>query len=161
VVTLKLPPLRERMEDIEDLIETFLERIARSTGQPRRQISREAVRMLMTYSWPGNVRELENFIERAVALGSDLMLEPIDFPTQISSRLRMLRAPGDEPLRRVGRVVPIVEVERHAILNAVAEAKGDKLLAAQMLGIGKTTLYRKLKQYESSTAEVSRNLNSS
>jgi DNA-binding NtrC family response regulator len=57
--------------------------------------------MLMTYSWPGNVRELENFIERAVALGSDLMLEPIDFPTQISSRLRMLRAPGDEPLRRV------------------------------------------------------------
>jgi DNA-binding NtrC family response regulator len=58
-------------------------------------------------------------------------------------------------------VVPIVEVERHAILNAVAEAKGDKLLAAQMLGIGKTTLYRKLKQYESSTAEVSRNLNSS
>jgi two-component system response regulator HydG len=153
VVTLKLPPLRERMEDIEDLIETFLERIATSTGQPRRQISREAVRMLKTYSWPGNVRELENFIERAVALGTDLMLEPIDFPTQINSRLTMPRAPGDEPLRRVGRVVPIVEVERHAILNAVAEAKGDKLLAAQMLGIGKTTLYRKLKQYERSTAE--------
>jgi DNA-binding NtrC family response regulator len=161
VVTLKLPPLRERMDDIEDLIETFLERIARSTAQPRRQISRDALRMLKTYSWPGNVRELENFIERAVALGTGLMLEPIDFPTQISSRVIMPRAPGDEPLRRVGRVVPIVEVERHAILNAVAEAKGDKLLAAQMLGIGKTTLYRKLKQYESSPAEASTNLSSS
>ena len=148
------------MEDIEDLIETFLERIARSTGQPRRQISREAIRMLKTYSWPGNVRELENFIERAVALGTDLMLEPIDFPTQINSRFTMPRAPGEEPLRRVGRVVPIVEVERHAILNAVAEAKGDKLLAAHMLGIGKTTLYRKLKQYESSTARTSGTLSS-
>ena len=76
------------------------------------------------------------------------MLEPIDFPTQISARLDPSRPPSEEPLRRAGRVVPIAEVERHAILNAVAEAKGDKLLAAQMLGIGKTTLYRRLREYE-------------
>ena len=149
VVTLKLPPLRDRMDDLEDLADTFLERIAKSTGQPKKEISREALRMLKAYSWPGNVRELENFIERAVALGTGEKLEPIDFPTQISSRLTLPRLSADqEPLRRVGRVVPIAEVEKHAILNAMAEAKGDKLLAAQMLGIGKTTLYRKLQQYE-------------
>ena len=148
VVTLKLPPLRERIDDLEDLIDTFLDRIAKNSGQPRKPISRDALRLLKTYSWPGNVRELENFVERAVALSSGKMLEPIDFPTQISARLNPSRPASEEPLRRVGRVVPIVEVERHAILNAVAEAKGDKLLAAQMLGIGKTTLYRRLREYE-------------
>lgn len=148
VVTVKLAPLRDRMDDLEDLIDTFLERIAKSASQPKRKISQDALRMLKTYSWPGNVRELENFIERAVALGSDEMLQPVDFPTQISSRISLQRDPSSEPLRRVGRVLPIAEVERHAILNAVVEAKGDKLLAARMLGIGKTTLYRKLRQYE-------------
>ncbi len=148
VVTLKLPPLRDRMDDLEDLINTFLDRIAKTSGQPRKEISRDALRLLKSYSWPGNVRELENFVERAVALSSGNMLEPIDFPTQISARLNPVRSSNEEPLRRIGRVVPIVEVERDAIINAVAEAKGDKLLAAQMLGIGKTTLYRRLREYE-------------
>jgi two-component system response regulator HydG len=151
VVTIKLAPLRERLEDIEELIEAFLERIARISGKPKRNISREALRMLKSYAWPGNVRELENFIERAAALSTNQKLEPIDFPTQLSSQLNPSRTPsGDEPLRRKGRVVPIAEVEKHAILKAVIEAKGDKLLAARMLGMGKTTLYRKLKQYERS-----------
>lgn len=148
VVTIKLPPLRDRMEDIEDLVNAFLDRIAKNTGQPRKKISREAVRMLKTYSWPGNVRELENFIERAVALGTGGTLEPVDFPSQLSAHMNLLRLSTSEPVRRIGRVLPIAEVERHAILNAVAEAKGDKLLAARMLGIGKTTLYRKLRLYE-------------
>ena len=149
VVTIKVPPLRDRMDDIEPLVNAFLDRIARNTGQPKRKISREAVRMLKTYSWPGNVRELENFIERAVALGSGDTLEPIDFPSQLSAHTKLPQFSTSEPARRLGRVLPIAEVERHAILNAVAEAKGDKLLAARMLGIGKTTLYRKLRQYES------------
>ena len=149
VVTLKLPRLRDRMDDIEDLVNAFLDRIAKGAGQPRKKISREAVRMLKTYSWPGNVRELENFIERAVALGTGDTLEPIDFPSQLSAHMNLPRLSTSEPARRMGRVLPIAEVERHAILNAVAEAKGDKLLAARMLGIGKTTLYRKLRQYES------------
>ena len=96
------------------------------------------------------MRELENFIERAIALGSGEILEPIDFPSQISERVNRPPISTSSSLRRVGRVLPIAEVERHAILNAVAEAKGDKLLAARMLGIGKTTLYRKLREYESS-----------
>ena len=150
VVTLKLPPLRHRMDDVKELVNTFLERISKSTGQPRKKISADALRLLQTYQWPGNVRELENFIERAIALGSGEILEPIDFPSQISERVNRPPISTSSSLRRVGRVLPIAEVERHAILNAVAEAKGDKLLAARMLGIGKTTLYRKLREYESS-----------
>ena len=149
VVTLKLPPLRERLEDIEELVETFLLRIAETSNQPKRQVSREVLRMLKTYSWPGNIRELENSIERAAVLSTNPMLEPIDFPTHISSRLKVPHVLGDlEPQRQKARVVPLDEVERHAILNAVAEAKGDKLLAARMLRMGKTTLYRKLKEYK-------------
>lgn len=148
VVTLKMPTLRERPEDVKPLIDTFLERIAKSTGQPVKRVSAEAYRILQSYSWPGNVRELQNFVERAVALGTSDMLEPIDFPTEISSRVLRTFSSGNESLRRVGRVLPIAEIERHAIINAVVEANGDKLLAARMLGIGKTTLYRKLRQYE-------------
>lgn len=148
VVTLKMPTLRERPEDVKPLIDTFLERIAKSTGQPVKRVSAEAYRILQSYSWPGNVRELQNFVERAVALGTSDMLEPIDFPTEISSRVLRTFSSGNESLRRVGRVLPIAEIKRHAIINAVVEANGDKLLAARMLGIGKTTLYRKLRQYE-------------
>ena len=94
--------------------------------------------------------ECLDLLERAIALGSGEILEPIDFPSQISERVNRPPISTSSSLRRVGRVLPIAEVERHAILNAVAEAKGDKLLAARMLGIGKTTLYRKLREYESS-----------
>lgn len=147
VVTIKLPPLRERVDDIKDLAETFLDRIANATGQPPKTLSEKALRILKTYHWPGNVRELENFIERAVALGSGSKLEPIDFPSHIDKDVVLPGlSSGQERMRRV-RILSIAEVERHAILNAVAESNGDKLLAARMLGIGKTTLYRKLRQY--------------
>ena len=66
---------------------------------------------MKSYSRPGNVRELEDFVERAMALSSGEMLEPIDFPTQISARLNLSRPPSVEPLRRVGRVVPVAEIE--------------------------------------------------
>jgi two-component system response regulator HydG len=148
VVTLRLPALRDRMDDLEKLADAFLDRIAKNTGQPRKKMSQNALRLLKSYSWPGNVRELENFIERAVALSSGEMLEPVDFPSHINMPLSPSGHSAQEPLRRVGRVLPMAEVERHAILNAVAEAKGDKLLAAQLLGIGKTTLYRRLREYE-------------
>ena len=148
VVTLRLPPLRDRMDDIEKLTDTFLDRIAKNTDQRRKKISQDALRLLKSYSWPGNVRELENFVERAMALSSGEILEPVDFPTHISTPLNHSGHPSEQPLRRVGRVLPMAEVERHAILDAIAEAKGDKLLAAQLLGIGKTTLYRRLREYE-------------
>jgi len=96
--------------------------IAKNTGQPRKEISKEAVRMLKTYPWPGNVRELENFIERAVALGTGDTLQPIDFPSQLSTHMTLQPVSTSEPIRRLDRVLPIAEVERHAILNAVAES---------------------------------------
>jgi two-component system response regulator AtoC len=113
-----------------DLAETFLDRIANATGQPPKTLSEEALRLLMTYHWPGNVRELENFIERAVALGSGSKLEPSDFPSHIDKDVVLPGlSSGRERMRRV-RIPSIAEVERHAIFNAVAESNGDKLLAA-------------------------------
>src|SRR6202042_3804934 len=95
-------------------------------------ISEDAIARMMAYDWPGNVRELENAIERAIALGSGPILHPGDLPTK----------PQNDEL------LPLDELERRAILRALREAGGDKLAAARMLGIGKTTLYRKLKQYD-------------
>jgi len=102
---------------------------------------------LMTYDWPGNVRELENAVERAVALGSGPILHVGDLPSnlQYASVERMLES--DE-------LLPLEELERRAIFRALRETGGDKLAAARLLGIGKTTLYRKLKQYETERTRV-------
>ncbi len=144
VVTLKLPPLRERKGDIPLLINHFLEKF-RQPGRPRPTLSEEAMTRLMAYDWPGNVRELENCIERAVALGSGPVLQSAD----LASNLQNFRAPAptSTPFAVEERVIPLRELERRAILRAVTDAGGDKLLAARLLGIGKTTLYRKLKEY--------------
>ena len=142
VVTLRLPPLRERKSDIPLLVNHFLEKF--SGGQRRRPVlSEEALNCLRAYDWPGNVRELENCIERAVALGSGPMLHVTDLPTNLQNphwAASAVPASG-EP------VVRLRELERQAILRAVSEVRGDKLQAARILGIGKTTLYRKLKEY--------------
>lgn len=96
---------------------------------------------IMAYDWPGNIRELENAIERAVALGSGPILHVGDLPSN-------LQYTSAEKLSDSDEVVPLEALERRAILRALRETSGDKLAAARMLGIGKTTLYRKLKQYE-------------
>jgi DNA-binding NtrC family response regulator len=140
VVQIKLPPLRERKTDIPLLVNAFLEKFSDSKGVPR-TISEDAMVHLTAYDWPGNVRELENAIERAVALGSGPILHVGDLPTN-------LQYGSPEKLPQSGELVPLEEMERRAILRALREAGGDKLAAARLLGIGKTTLYRKLKQYE-------------
>jgi two-component system response regulator HydG len=96
---------------------------------------------LMAYDWPGNVRELENAVERGVALGSGPILHVGDLPSN-------LQHGTPEHLPQNDEVVSLEELERRAILRALRETSGDKLAAARLLGIGKTTLYRKLKQYE-------------
>jgi len=106
-----------------------------------RVISEDAMRRLMAYDWPGNVRELENAIERAVALGSGPILHVGDLPSNLHY------APA-ETLPESDELVPLEELERRAIFRALRETSGDKLAAARLLGIGKTTLYRKLKQYD-------------
>jgi DNA-binding NtrC family response regulator len=95
----------------------------------------------MSYDWPGNVRELENAIERALALGSGPILHAGDLPTSLQYK-------AIEQLPQNDELLPLEEMERRAILRALREAGDDKLAAARILGIGKTTLYRKLKQYK-------------
>ena len=143
VVQIKLPPLRDRKGDIPLLVNSFLEKFT-DADAPTRTISEDAMTRLMAYDWPGNVRELENAIERAVALGSGPILHAGDLPTN-------LQYSSGERLPQNDELLPLDELERRAILRALKESGGDKLAAARLLGIGKTTLYRKLKQYESQT----------
>lgn len=140
VVQIKLPPLRERKSDIHLLVNHFLEKFS-DPERPVRSISEDAMARLMAYDWPGNVRELENAIERALALGSGPVLQLADLPSNLHSSSSDRLPPSDE-------LLPLEELERRAIFRALRETGGDKLAAARLLGIGKTTLYRKLKQYE-------------
>ena len=143
VLTLRLPSLRERREDIPLLISHFLERLARTTGQVR-TLSDDSVKLLLTHDWPGNVRELENCIERAWALSSGPIIQVADLPSDLRS------VPGSNGFRweAKGQVVTMAELEKQAILATIDQVKGDKLMAARLLKIGKTTLYRKLKEYD-------------
>ncbi|MGB7750047.1 MAG: sigma-54 dependent transcriptional regulator [Candidatus Acidiferrales bacterium] len=140
VVQIKIPPLRERKTDIPILVNSFLEKFSEANGRIR-TISEDAIARMMAYDWPGNVRELENAIERAIALGSGPILHAGDLPTN-------MQYGTGERLPQNDELLPLDELERRAILRALREAGGDKLAAARMLGIGKTTLYRKLKQYD-------------
>ena len=146
VVQIKLPPLRERKADIPLLVNTFLEKFS-DAARPIHTVSEDAMRRIMAYDWPGNIRELENAIERAVALGSGPILHVGDLPSNLQYSAAERTSDGDE-------LVPLEILERRAIFRALQETSGDKLAAARLLGIGKTTLYRKLKQYESGTAQA-------
>ena len=140
VVQIKLPPLRERKSDIPMLVNSFLEKFGDTNGKVQ-TISEDAMARLIAHDWPGNVRELENAVERAVALGSGSILHVGDLPSN-------LQYVPDDRMPKSDELLPLEELERRAILRALRESSGDKLAAARLLGIGKTTLYRKLKQYE-------------
>jgi two-component system response regulator HydG len=162
VVNLRIPPLRDRRGDIATLAMHFLGRMQNESGVER-NFSDDMLRVMSEYDWPGNVRELENAIERACALSSGPVLHMGDLPTQLQD-FRMQQGPvfaADEDDERgldraisgtaggggKGGIVSIAEMEKKAILGTIRQLKGDKLMAAKLLGIGKTTLYRKLKEY--------------
>jgi DNA-binding NtrC family response regulator len=144
VLALRVPPLRERRQDIPLLVAHFLERLGHDTGVEK-AISDDALKTLLNYDWPGNVRELENCLERACALSSANEIQLRDLPTQVYSAPMELTGVTQPS----AGIVPIAELEKQTILAALAQVNGDKLLAARLLGIGKTTLYRKLKEYAS------------
>jgi two-component system response regulator HydG len=143
VLSLRIPPLRERRQDIPILAAHFLARLTRSTGVER-TLGDDAMKAMLAYDWPGNVGELENCLERACALTTGPNLHVGDLPPAVSHLGGNLPTADGSGM---SKVIPMAELEKQTILNTIAQLNGDKLLAARLLGIGKTTLYRKLKEY--------------
>jgi DNA-binding NtrC family response regulator len=137
VFTIRIPPLRERKDDILALVHHFLERYGAAEGVA--DFSPEFMSRLMQYDWPGNVRELENSIQRAVALSSGARLDVKDLPSTLVYRTESRSSARD--------TARLQELERKAITEALEATGGDRARAAKLLGIGKTTIYRKLKEY--------------
>ena len=203
VVNLRLAPLRERREDIPQLMEHFVTAYGRN-----HIITPEAVDAMLAYDWPGNVRELENCIQHMVAVNSGPLLQIQDLPSAVqnhmvsqramslaavasagathgaavtmdpahslpqqgagpdlpfacgaadtvtsslhglAAQVAMPKSPASSSTAHGCPVLPLVEIERRAILHALDYTKGDRMMAASLLGIGRTTLYRKLKEYQ-------------
>ena len=173
VVNIRLSPLRERREDIPALINHFLSRVGGNYG-----VTAEALEVMLSYDWPGNVRELENCVQHMVAVNSGPLLHTGDLPSNLQNHLIEKKAqfltaavgretfpatfspPTKESCPAIleeaqsalmpltSSIVPLHVLERRAILNALEYTKGDRAIAAHLLGIGRTTLYRKLKEYQ-------------
>ncbi len=145
VVTLRIPPLRERVEDIPLLAEHFLEHFCGEHGKPTKGVSQEALGVLMRYPWPGNVREFRNFVESLVIFHDGSVIGSEDLPAEF----RYSRSAEDEPPVQVAHGEPrrMAEIERLAILETLELTNGRRAEAAKILGIGLRTLQRKLKDY--------------
>lgn len=140
VLTLRVPPLRDRIEDVLPLVQMLLER----DGRPELRLSPAASKILERYSWPGNVRELSNAIKHGIALARDGVIDVDDLPEE-------LRAPASIPSiapRSAENVLrPLVDVEREHVLRVIEACGGSQTEAARVLGIGRNTLWRKLQRY--------------
>jgi len=136
VITLRLPPLRERLEDLPDLVEHFLDLHCEQYGLPRKRLTEEALAVLRGHTWPGNIRELAHVLARVVLLSEG---------EEISAHLirRALQKGGESP----PGLLSLREVERQHILRVLEALGGDKRKAAEILGIDLSTLYRKLERY--------------
>jgi DNA-binding NtrC family response regulator len=140
VVTIQLPPLRERREDLPPLIDHFLRAFAKKNGKSIRGLTREAREALLRYDYPGNVRELENLVERAVVLTRDDVIGLSDLPLT-------LEAQAAEPEGGAGLVAAVEGMERRMIRDALLKADGTQTRAAELLGISERVLRYKLKKY--------------
>jgi two-component system response regulator HydG len=143
VVTLVVPPMRERREDIPLLADFFLKQYAEKNNRPIKGFTPRAVDLLMRYDWPGNVRELENVVERAVIMARGDMITPLEFPDVLQDLDEEAKA---SPLAlTAGR--SLKEVEKVMILRTLEETGGNRTHAARSLGISRRTLQLKLKEY--------------
>ncbi len=143
VIALTSPPLRTRREDVPLLIDHFVGVYCQKNGKARLGITREALDKMMDYSWPGNVRELENVVERAVVLSRGNTLGVDDLPDTVRDA-----EPSEPSTITFGVGTPLDEVELRLIRETLRHAKGDKSVAAQLLGISTRTIYRKLGEVE-------------
>ncbi|MEW6210849.1 MAG: sigma 54-interacting transcriptional regulator [Acidobacteriota bacterium] len=146
VYPIKLPALRERREDIPLLALQFLEAFRKRSNKNITGITQEALSRLRRYDWPGNVRELENAIERAVIIAQGQMITVDDLPDSV--RASAVEEDDSRKSVKIEIGAKMEEVERRMIRETLAFTKGDKTRAAQILGIGRKTLYRKLQQYD-------------
>ena len=146
VLTLRIPPLRERKQDIPLLVGHLLDRVNHA-HEMQHTIGEDALRLMLDYDWPGNVRELENCIQRACTTCSLPTVHVSDLPTQLQDFTVAPPAASNDAV--CSTITPLEDMEKQAILHAIQVLDGDKLEAARRLGIGKTTLYRKLKEYGS------------
>ncbi len=157
VVTMRLAPLRDRREDLPSLISHFL-----GMHGDGHTLSSDLLELMMSYPWPGNVRELQNCVQAMVAVNTGPVLHVGDAPSHLqhhreSSALGRLSIATNgvhtasngsaDPAPIVAPVIPLAEMERLAIIRALEYTKSDRVMAAHLLGIGRTTLYRKLKEY--------------
>jgi DNA-binding NtrC family response regulator len=141
VITIKLPPLRERKDDIPLLASHFLKKFERSLGRGGMRFSKGAMKLLLSYAWPGNVRELENTIERAAILAETDVIHSHDLPDKLRSNAMPAGADFE-----TGNVT-LEDLEREHIKRVLGKVEGNKDRAAQMLGIHVSTLYRKMQRY--------------
>jgi DNA-binding NtrC family response regulator len=142
---IEVPPLRKRKEDIPPLIAQFVRQFSQQLGKPEPDISPDAFQKLLDYSWPGNVRELQNAIEYAVVLARQSIIDVKELPAEIQLPPALQKA----ELGAISHsgVQTLDDVERNAILQALAECRGNKKKAAELLGIQRPTLYNKMKRY--------------
>jgi DNA-binding NtrC family response regulator len=141
VVAVNLPPLRERRDDIPLLVKAFLDEFNRENGKQVRELTSEALNLLLAYDWPGNVRELRNVVEQMVVLARADRLTVRDVPPQVR---------GGADLTKISVVrtgMTVEEAERQLIMQALKETDGNRTKAAQKIGISRRTLHRKLKEY--------------
>jgi transcriptional regulator with PAS, ATPase and Fis domain len=144
---IELPPLRERKEDIPPLVASFLRRFSQQLGKPEPSIAPEAFQKLLDYGWPGNVRELQNAIEYAVVLARQSQITVKELPAEVQLPVVLQKTERAVASQSSGPARSLEEMERSAILDALAQCHGNKKKAAELLGIQRPTLYNKMKRY--------------
>jgi two-component system NtrC family response regulator len=147
VITIQLPPLRERRDDIPLLANHFVRKYEKAIGRSAMRFSKAAMRLLMGYPWPGNVRELENTVERAAILAETDVIHTHDLPEKLHN-------PTVASAGLPGTGTTLEELERDHMKRVLTEVKGDKVKAAQLLGIHLSTLYRKVQRYRLDNGEA-------
>ena len=142
---IEVPPLRERKQDIPPLVSTFVKRFAQKLGKAEPEIASEAFEKILNYAWPGNVRELQNAIEYAVVLARQNLITVKELPSEVQLPAVLQMTERGEPPS--AKPQSLNEMERNAILQALAQTHGNKKRAAQLLGIQRPTLYNKMKRF--------------
>ena len=142
---IEIPPLRERKEDVPPLVASFVKTFAQQVGKTEPSISPDAFQKLLDYGWPGNVRELQNAIEYAVVLARQDLITVKELPAEV--RLPVALQKTERAEQHTGRAQSLIDMERNAILQALAQCHGNKKKAAELLGIQRPTLYNKIKRY--------------